>query len=191
MWPSCAAKVASWWRIVPRSCYRRNWWRSGEDVAAAKGKVEAAVKLFVRWDVLGGSLEGPRLVDGRHSDTKSPFNDDDLPAGGLYLADLGFFALWRRWRLAHRREGGKRFCVMRLQYGTGLYTRSGHQLELRGLLPQQEGEARELGVLLGKQARLPVRLILVRVSEEVGQQRRQRIREAAQAQRPEPPTRVL
>ncbi len=66
-------------------------------------------------------------------------------------------------RLAQRREGGKRFFVMRLQYGTGLYTRSGHQLELRGLLPQQEGEARELGVLLGKQARLPVRLILVRV----------------------------
>ncbi len=58
----------------------------------SQGTSEAAVKLFVRWDVLGGTLEGPRLVDGRHSDNKSPFNDDDLPAGALYLADLGFFA---------------------------------------------------------------------------------------------------
>src|SRR5439155_1413392 len=83
--------------------------------------------------------------------------------------DLGFFALWRLSRLARRREGGKRFFVMRLQHGTGLSTRSGHQLDLRGLLPQLEGEAREIGVLLGKQARLPWRLIMVRVSEEAAQ----------------------
>ena len=120
------------------------------------GMSEAAIKLFVRWDVLAGKLEGPRLTDGRHSDNKSPFNDDDLPVGGLYLADLGFFALWRLARLAQRREGGKRFFVMRLQYGTGLYTRSGHQLELRGILPQEEGEAKEIGVLVGKQTKLEV-----------------------------------
>ena len=151
----------------------------------------AAIKLFVRWEVLAGKLEGPRLVDGRHSDNKSPFTDDDLPAGGLYLADLGFLALWRLSRLAKRREGGKRFFVMRLQYGTGLYTRSGHQIERRGILPQEEGEAREIGVLLGKQTKLPVRLIMVRVSEEVAKQRRQRIREAAQAHGREPCEEVL
>ena len=149
-------------------------WGSGQGASAA------AVKLFVRWDVLGGKLEGPRLTDGRHTDTKSPFNQDTLPSGGLYLADLGFFSLGRLSRLAHPAEGGKRFFVMRWQYGTGLFTRSGHQLELRGILPQQEGEAREMGVLLGKQTRLPVRLIMVRVSEEVAEQRRKRIRERAQ-----------
>jgi hypothetical protein len=155
------------------------------------GMSEAAIKLFVRWDVLGGKLEGPQLTDGRHSDNKSPFNEDELPAGGLYLADLGFFALWRLARLAQRREGGKRFFVMRLQYGTGLYTRSGHQIELRGLLPQEEGEAREIGVLLGKQTKLPVRLIMVRVSQEVATQRRERIRETAQAHGREPCEEVL
>jgi hypothetical protein len=152
---------------------------------------EAAVKLFVRWDVLQGKLEGPRLTDGRHSDNKSPFNDDDLPVGGLYLADLGFFALWRLCRLARRRGGGKRFFVMRLQYGTGLYTRSGHRIELRGILPQEEREAKEIGVLLGKQAKLPVRLLMVRVSEEVAEQRRKRIREAAQDQGRQPSEDVL
>ncbi len=89
--------------------------------------------------------------------------------------------MFRLCRLARRREGGKRFFVMRLQYGTGLYTRRGHQLELRGILPQEEGEAKEIGVFLGKQARLPVRLIMVRVSQEVATQCRQRIREAATA----------
>jgi len=155
------------------------------------GMSEAAIKLFVRWDVLRGKLEGPRLTEGRHSDNKSPFNDDDLPGGGLYLADLGFFALWRLCRLARHRAGGKRFFVMRLQHGTGLSTRSGHQIELRGILPQQEGEAKEVGVLVGKQAKLPVRLIMVRVSEEVAQQRRKRIREAARDHGREPSEEVL
>ncbi len=69
---------------------------------------------------------------------------------------------------------------MRLQWGTRLSTRSGHHIDLRGILPQREGQAVEQGVLLGKQARLPVRLILVRVSEEVAEQRRKRLRETAQ-----------
>ncbi len=80
---------------------------------------------------------------------------------------------------------------MRLQHGTGLSTRSGHQIELRGILPQQEGEAKEVGVLVGKQAKLPVRLIMVRVSEEVAQQRRKRIREAARDHGREPSEEVL
>jgi hypothetical protein len=151
----------------------------------------AAVKVFVRWDVLRGTLEGPRLTDGRHSDHHSPFNEEELPVGGLYLADLGFFSQQRLRRLAQRREGGKRFFVMRLQFGTGLFIRSGHQLELRGILPQREGEAKEMGVLLGKQAQLPVRLIMVRVSEKVAKQRRERIRETAQDQGREPSAEVL
>ena len=75
------------------------------------GMSEAALKLFVRWDVLAGKLEGPRLTDGRHSDHKSPFNDEDLPVGGLYLADLGFFALWRLQRLVQAITNALRVCA--------------------------------------------------------------------------------
>jgi hypothetical protein len=155
------------------------------------GTSEAAVKLFVRWDVLAGKLEGPRLTDGRHNDNRSPFNDEPIPAGGLYLADLGFFAQERLRRLATRQADGKRYFVMRLQFGTALYTRSGHQLQLRGLLPRQVGEVKELGVLLGKQARLPVRLLVIRVPEEVAEQRRAHLREVAQAHGREPSEEVL
>jgi hypothetical protein len=145
-----------------------------------RGTSEAMVKLFVRWDVLTGQLEGPRLTQGRQPDTRSPFNEDDLPAGGLYLADLGFFSQPQLCRLARRHGGDKRFFVMRLLCGTRLSTRRGHQIKLRGILPQRVGQASELGVLLGTQARLPVRLILVRVPPEVAEQRRTRLRESAQ-----------
>jgi hypothetical protein len=172
MWPSQLAEV----------------WRG---CGGSEGTSEATVKLVVRWDVLCGQLQGPRPVDGRHSDNTSAFNDDELPAGGLYLADLGFFALWRLSGLARRPQGGKRFFVMRLPHGTGLSTRSGHPLDLRGLLAQQQAEARESAVLLGKQARRPVRLIMVGVSDEVAEQRRQRIREAARDPGREPSSRGL
>jgi len=151
----------------------------------------AALKLFVRWDVLGGQLQGPRLAAGRHNDNQSPFNQEEVPVGGLYLADLGFFNQQRLARLARRQPEGKRFFVMRLQYGTRLYTRSGHQYQLRALLPQQVGEARELGVLLGRDARLPVRLILVRVPPEVAEQRREHLRQVALAHGREPGEEVL
>lgn len=140
---------------------------------------QAMLKLFVRWNVLSGELHGPLLTAGRHADGKSPFNEHEVPAGGLYLADLGFFALWRLQQLSQRRDGQKRYYLLRLPVGTRLYTRRGHQLELRGIVPQQEGAAVELGVLVGKQARVPARLILQRVPKEVAEQRRKRIREEA------------
>jgi Transposase DDE domain len=143
------------------------------------GSSQAMLKLFVRWNVLTGDLRGPLLTQGRHADGKSPFNEEEVPAGGLYLADLGFFALWRLQRLSQRRAGHKRYYLLRLPVGTRLYTRAGHQLELRGIVPQQEGAAVELGVLVGKQARVPARLILQRVPKEVAEQRRKRIREEA------------
>jgi hypothetical protein len=143
------------------------------------GRCQAALKLFVRWNVLTGELQGPLLTAGRHADGKSPFNEHEVPAGGLYLADLGFFALWRLQQLSQRRDGHKRYYLLRLPVGTRLYTRRGQQLELRGIAPQQEGAAVELGVLAGKQARVPARLILQRVPKEVAEQRRKRMREEA------------
>jgi hypothetical protein len=149
------------------------------------GMSEAAIKLFVRWDVLSGQLQGPGLAAGRCSDTHSPFAIDDLPAGSLYVADLGFFGVERLGAIQGRQPGqsgqAKRYFVTRYFPQTTLWTRSGHRIDLRGILPQQVGERRELGVLLGAQARLPVRLIMERVPAEVGEQRREHLRETAQA----------
>jgi hypothetical protein len=155
------------------------------------GSSQAMLKLFVRWNVLTGDLRGPLLTQGRHADGKSPFNEEEVPAGGLYLADLGFFGLWRLQQLSQRRAGPKRYYLLRLPVGTWVSTRAGHRLDLRGILPQQEGAAVELGVLVGKQARVPARLLLQRVPQEVAEQRRKRMREEAQAHGREPSAEAL
>ena len=145
---------------------------------------DAAVKLFVWWNVLTGVVKGPYLCDGRTSDYNSPLQKGELPAGSLYLADLGFFSkktielIINGLRKELGREG-RRYVVTRLKAKTALYTRSGHRLDLRGVLPTQVGQVRELGVLLYKD-RLPMRMIMVKVPEDVARERQERIRRSAQ-----------
>src|SRR5713101_7390641 len=136
----------------------------------------SAVKLHTRWDLLSGQLQGPLLSDGRLADTCSPFKTVALLAGCLFLADVGYFDL--TWLKAQAAAGI--FWLMRLKCHTVVLTKHGnHRLELRGMLPQQVGQVREYGVLVGAQARIPARLILVRVPKEVADQRRARLEEEA------------
>jgi hypothetical protein len=163
-------------------------WRGG---GGSPGTSQAGLKLFARWNVLSGDLHGPLLTDGRQADAKSPFQEQEVPAGGLYLGDQGFFEQGRLRQWHQRTEGQRRYYLMRLPVGTALCTRSGHRLVLAGIVPQQEGAAVELGVLVGKQARVPARLILQRVPEEVAEQRRQRLRAEAHDHGREPSEQAL
>jgi hypothetical protein len=151
-------------------------WKGCGGKEAASG---AAVKLFVHWNVLTGELSGPHLSSGRTNDHLSPFAVEDLPAGSLYLADLGFFAIERLCAIA-RSKGEKRYWVTRLQPKTNVYTRHGHRIELAGVLPTQVGQVREIGVVLGAKQGVPARLLLVKVPEEVAKERQERTKLAAQ-----------
>jgi hypothetical protein len=111
-------------------------WRGG---GGSPGTSRAGLKLFVRWDVLSGDLQGPLLTDGRQADAKSPFQEQEVPAGGLYLGDQGFFEQGRLRQWHQRTAGQRRYYLMRLPVGTALFTRSGHRLVLAGIVPQQEG----------------------------------------------------
>ena len=135
---------------------------------------EAAVKVFLCWNVSSGEMQGPRLVDGRRNDHRSPFEIDELPEGSFYRADLGFFGIERLCGIA-RGKKKKRYFVTRLQPHTNLYDRCGHRRNLEGMLPQQIGQVREVGVILGQKKGLPVRLIMVRVPEDVVKERQARI----------------
>jgi hypothetical protein len=150
----------------------------------------SALKIFTQWNVRTGVVLGPHLTNGRTNDHHSPFAVEDLPVGSLYLADLGFFGIERLSRIA-RAQGGKRYWVTRLRPHTHLYTRRGHRLDLAGLLPQQVGQVREMGVVLGYRQRLAVRLIVVKVPEEVAQERQERIKWAAQKHGRVPSAEVL
>jgi Transposase DDE domain len=147
----------------------------------SQGTSPSALKLFARWDVLNGQLDGPVLTDGRHSDRRSPLPVEDLPDGCLYIADLGFWGVARFSQIARRGQGRqkRRYFLSRLQPGVTLRRRNGAPIMLAGILPQQVGERLEFGAVLGKE-RLPVRVCIERVPREVGDQRRQEIRENAQ-----------
>src|SRR6266852_2180170 len=158
------------------------------------GASEADLKVFVRWDVLRGELQGPGLEQGRRNDKRGPFPLADLPEGCLYVADLGFFGVQRLSMIAHGEPGQppvKRYFVSRYQAKTVLRTRGGQRIEQKDILPQQEGQVVEVGALLGQAGRLPVRVIVQRVPKEVADERRARIRAAAQAHGRPPDAEVL
>jgi hypothetical protein len=134
----------------------------------APGEGSAAVKLHVRWDLKGGQLQGPCLTDGRTSDRSSPLKEEPLPAGSLYIADLGY-ADWGS--VAARRAAGS-YTLTRAPARTLFWTPEGKRLELRTLLPQRVGQTKELWVRVGDRHRHLMRLLMLRVPEEVAERRR-------------------
>jgi hypothetical protein len=105
----------------------------------APGEGHAAVKLHGRWELKRGSLHGPKLTHGRTSDRSSPFKEDPLPAGSLYIADLGYLD-WGS--IAARRAAGS-YTLTRAQAKTRYWTKEGKPLQLDPLLPQQVGQTKE------------------------------------------------
>jgi hypothetical protein len=117
-----------------------------------------------------------------------------LPDGCLYVADLGFFGVQRLTTIAAGEPDQpaiKRSFVSRYQPKTVLQTRGGHRIALAGILPQQVGQVVEGGALLGQAGRLAVRVIMLRVPQEVADQRRAHIRQVAQAHGRTPDEEVL
>jgi hypothetical protein len=135
----------------------------------------AALKLQVRLNYATGQLEGPALQSGRQHDRSTPYGPEGEPAGSLELADLGYFSLAE---LQQRQEQGQ-FFLTRYKIGTALYTPQGEPLDLLQWLTQEVTTYGERPVLLGSQERIPVRLIAFRVSQEVADRHRQRLREYA------------
>lgn len=141
----------------------------------------AALKLLVRWNLSTGQVSGPTRHPGKTADVKAAVAVEELPEGCLSLADLGFWDLVRFLKFDADTKQRKRFFESRYKTGTALYTKGGHRLDLRGVLPQQVGQVIDLGVLLGQKVQLPVRLVAERVPPEVAEQRQERLRREAQA----------
>jgi hypothetical protein len=99
---------------------------------------------------------------------------DDLPAGSLELADLGYFSL----EALQAKQALGQYFVCRYKVGTAVFTEAGKPLDLLGWLSQVEtvGECR---VWLGSQARVPVRVVAFRLSEASVNRARRRLREYA------------
>jgi hypothetical protein len=137
----------------------------------------AAVKATVRLDLCRGQLEGPVLTDGRSQDKASLLQWAPVAAGALRIGDLGF---WSLTVLQGLRDQGAHF-LSRLHAGVVVARAAdGTRLDVEGWLATQPGPHAECAVTLGATHRIPARLLAIRVTTAVADQRRQRIEATAQ-----------
>lgn len=135
----------------------------------------SALKLHVRLALKKGQLIGPYMSAGRVHEFHGPLREKPLSPGSLYVADRGYGSLAR---LRERDQQRVRFC-QHPKANTVFDDRQGKRIELESALPRTIGQVKVLHISLGKQAPLPVRLILVRVPTEVSEQRRERLKKEA------------
>jgi hypothetical protein len=148
---------------------------------------EAAIKLHVRWDLKHGSLAGPGLTNGRTSDHLSPFNEERLPEGSLYIADLGYVS----WARIAARRAARSYTLTRAPARTMFWTPGGKRLKLEDHLPQRVGKTNECWVRVGDQYRYLMRLLMLRVPDDVAERRRAALRADAARRHREVSTKAL
>jgi hypothetical protein len=156
--------------IVLPEVFAAQWHGCGGSTAS---ETSAALKLQVRLEMCTGRLD-VQLQEGRASD-RAAVLPGPLPAGALWLADLGYWSLDAFAALAQHEV----FWLSRLQMQTAVYDATGDRWELLELLETQPTDTFELAVALGERQRLTARLLAVRVPQDVADTRRRRLRQAA------------
>jgi hypothetical protein len=146
------------------------------------GGGKAALKIQGAWNLTTGELK--LLVEpGRASDAKSPIVQATPPAGSLSIFDLGYFSLERFARL----DEADVYWISRFQHGTQVFEDDDKPLDLPAFLRSHaKNGVVDARVTVGREERLPCRLIAVRVPPEVANLRRQRMREKARDHGREP-----
>jgi hypothetical protein len=135
------------------------------------GSGQATVKLQVAWDLRTGKLTKLEIQPGRHSDARSADPDRPVATGSLSIRDLGYFSLERFRKVS---EAGA-YWISRWQQGTSVFDADGRPLDLLGSMRGQTGSGPvDRSILLGAEQRLPCRLIVLRVPQEVAARRRQK-----------------
>jgi hypothetical protein len=84
---------------------------------------------------------------------------------------LGYFNLDR----IMARRAAKSYTLTRPQSRTAFFTQAGKRLQLKTILPPRVGQIKEMPVLVGIKQHHPMRLLMMRVPEEIAEQRRERL----------------
>jgi hypothetical protein len=143
--------------------------------ASGSHPTAAGLKVQLQWDYHTGQLSQLVLQPGAAQDRDAPIQTTRLPPGALRLADLGYFSL----PVLAELSGAGVYWLSRLQANTQLWMPDGQCCEQGTLLRGQAAPAWELPVLLGKQQRLPCRLLVMAVPPEVAASRRRALRREA------------
>jgi hypothetical protein len=138
----------------------------------------ASLKIQLLFGLLSGNLVHMTLQAGRSSDASYTGHVFHMLPGSLLLQDLGFFNLSA---LQTVHEQGD-FFLSRWRLDTLIYLaeQPDTPLEMLSFLTAQTQPVVDCPVQVGKTAHLPCRMIVVRLPQEVADQRRRRLREDAQ-----------
>src|SRR5258708_25889098 len=134
--------------------------------------------MRVRWDWMGGNLNGPYVQEGRRHETQSPLREQQMPRGSLWIGDLGYFAL--TWLTQLVKQGV--FFLMGYKEGVIVWNGDGQRAEVLDLLPREGAEMVDIPVALGARKQVQARIIAQQMSQEVIKRRREQLKEQAHKQ---------
>jgi len=143
----------------------------------------AAMKLQTELDLRSGALAHVEIEPGRSPDGATNRQDARHGKGSLRISDLGYFALAV---FAAMAEAGEYF-LSRLQFGTHVL-HQGLAVDVMEWLAKQPGPFVDVSVLLGREQRLPCRLIAWRLPQEQANRRRQKLRQETLSKRGHEPS---
>lgn len=146
-----------------------------EGCGGSGNEPSAALKIQVGLDLRTGALQGPILQHGRSQDRTSPLQGASDSAKVLRLNDLGYFSLDNLQELDKHGE----YYLTRLQVRTVVFDMDGSRVDLLRLLQEQGVGIVDIPIQIGLTHRLPVRLVAVRVAEEVANERRRKLKDEA------------
>jgi hypothetical protein len=129
---------------------------------------EAAMRVQGQVELASGSLTGLWLQEARAAERSGPAIQKPRPSGSLFHADMGYFTLHQM------RQRGKQgqYWLTHAKASLIIIDNRGQCWDLLSFLEAQKRDEVDVEVFVGKQDRLPVRLMAVRVWAEVAQRRR-------------------
>jgi hypothetical protein len=135
------------------------------------GGGQAAMKFQVQLDLRHGALDTIAIEPGKDPDQGTALQSAPLPAGGLRIADLGYFDT----KVFQRLHAERGFWISRLPCHTEILTAEGEPIAGIEDLFEPGQRLVDRPILLGKQAKLPCRIVVWRVPQEVANRRRQKL----------------
>ena len=149
---------------------------------------EAAVKLQLTFEFLRGVIAGITWQAGRSPDQAYAGDLQSILPGSLHLTDLGYFVL-TRFRMIDEQ---KAYFLSRFDTKTALFdAATAEPINLLAWLRAHPESQFEQEVLIGSQEHLRCRMVVVRVPQEVADQRRRRAQETARRKGRTPSARHL
>jgi hypothetical protein len=136
----------------------------------------SSIKIHHSYDLLKGQSLDFYITDGKENDVNYWKKETlSIEENELHLCDLGYYQLSRLENIASK----KAFFISRYKTGTCIYQKDKEgnyiQLDLSKLLSSKEGDIEE--VYIGKNKKLPIRLIIQPLNEETKQKRLKKLKQ--------------